>query len=85
MMFSVHCPSLMPVDVDQLRSQMLLRKTLGPFFSQMLHFAFTGKKLAPGSGKALTSLSKVKAPALAELLESLIKSLLATLWHCCFE
>lgn len=42
----------------------------------MLHFAFTGKKVAPGHGKALISLSKVKAPAMAELLESLIKACL---------
>lgn len=56
-----------------MRTPQLLRKTVGPYFNGMLHFAFTGKKAAAGGGKALTALSKIKNPAMAELLESVLK------------
>lgn len=59
-----------------IRTPQLLRKTVGPYFNGMLHFAFTGKKAAAGGGKALTALSKIKHPAMAELLESVLKSCL---------
>ena len=56
------------------RTPALTRRTLGPFFSSMMHFAFTGKKASSnGQGKALTALTKVRNPAMAELLESILK------------
>lgn len=59
-----------------LRNQSLARQTIGPFFSAMLHFAFTGRRASGSGGKALTALSKVKAPLMAELLEGILKACL---------
>lgn len=53
----------------------MARATLGPFFSKMLHFAFTGKQQLP-NGKSANALSKVRAPAMHELFESILKAVL---------
>lgn len=52
----------------------LVRRVIGPYFSEMLHFAWTGKKQI--GGKSVTALSKVKGPAMAELMNNLLKACL---------
>lgn len=63
-----------PHHCHHLRTPSLIRKHLGTFFSQLLHFAWTGKKHI--NGKNVTALSKVIGPAMAELMDNLLKACL---------
>lgn len=58
-----------------LRTDAAKRKTVGAFFSRMMHFAFTGK-YDVGTDKPATQFTKVKVHAMNALYEAILKQVL---------